>query len=282
MHPSRLRRLDQVFGRDHVYFITACTANRQRILSNPEIHRAFIQFASKSAEHGIYVGRYVLMTDHIHLFIATTTEVRSLSQWMKSLKNMLAKTLRQSGVAAPHWQKGFFDHVLRSEESYTEKWEYVARNPVRAGLAAKIEDWPHQGEIHQLDCRWLRRSISADAGASVAIPLRVTPAQVVQSPLDGRWERARSLQVSHHVLEARFLDPDPTDVPIPAGAAGPRADCRAPTPVPCSEARRCRATSTRTDHTGQSAPPSSQDNRTSPSPDHNRDNAMPAPCALLV
>jgi hypothetical protein len=53
---------------------------------------------------------------------------------MKSLKNSLSKTWRNLKVEPPHWQKGFFDHVLRSGESYTEKWHYIRDNPVRAGL----------------------------------------------------------------------------------------------------------------------------------------------------
>jgi len=36
----------------------------------------------------------------------------------------------------PHWQDGFFDHLLRSDESYGEKWNYVLQNPVRAGLVS--------------------------------------------------------------------------------------------------------------------------------------------------
>jgi len=76
-----------------------------------------------------------------------------LSEWMKSLKNSLSKTLRGMNVPAPHWQKGFFDHVMRSEESYSEKWLYVAENPVRKKLAACSEDWPYQGEIYPLEAR---------------------------------------------------------------------------------------------------------------------------------
>ena len=44
--------------------------------------------------------------------------------------------VRERGVTPPHWQKGFFDHVLRSQESAGEKWKYVRENPVRAGLVA--------------------------------------------------------------------------------------------------------------------------------------------------
>jgi putative transposase len=44
-------------------------------------------------------------------------------------------------------QEGFFDHLLRSYESYTQKWDYVRMNPVRAQLSKTPEDWPYQGEI---------------------------------------------------------------------------------------------------------------------------------------
>ena len=90
------------------------------------------------------------MPDHLHLFAAFAVEAISLSTWVKSLKNHLSKTLRQLDVPAPHWQKGFFDHVVRSEESYAGKWTYAAQNPIRAGLVKHMDEWPYQGEIHIL------------------------------------------------------------------------------------------------------------------------------------
>ena len=44
-------------------------------------------------------------------------------------------------------QEGFFDHLLRSSESYAQKWDYVRMNPVRAQLSKVPEGWPYQGEI---------------------------------------------------------------------------------------------------------------------------------------
>jgi hypothetical protein len=49
------------------------------------------------------------------------------------------------------WQPAFFDHILRSDESYGEKWNYVRENPVRAGLVKSSVDWPYQGEIVLID-----------------------------------------------------------------------------------------------------------------------------------
>ena len=93
------------------------------------------------------------MPDHLHTFVAIDDQQLSLSQWMKSLKNALSKTMRSNKISTPHWQKTFFDHLLRSAESYTEKWHYVRENPVRADLVLKWEAWPFQGEIFALEYR---------------------------------------------------------------------------------------------------------------------------------
>ncbi|HYY35423.1 MAG TPA: transposase [Candidatus Binatia bacterium] len=117
------------------------------------MHETFLHFAKEVPSHGAWVGAYVIMPDHLHLFVATDDEKIAISAWMKSLKNTISKTLRANGVAPPHWQKTFFDHVLPSSESYSEKWNYVRENPVRARLVANAEDWPYVGEIFALECR---------------------------------------------------------------------------------------------------------------------------------
>jgi putative transposase len=93
------------------------------------------------------------MPDHLHASVGIDDQRLTLSMGMKSLKNLLSKTLRLQGIPPPHWQKGFFDHILRSEESYGEKWSYVRENPTRAGLVRQWRDWPFIGEIFDLEFR---------------------------------------------------------------------------------------------------------------------------------
>src|SRR5437762_10962434 len=55
----------------------------------------------------------------------------------------------REGVATDwRWQEGCFDRLLRSDESLSEKWEYLRQNPVRAGLVKHLEDWPYQFEFN--------------------------------------------------------------------------------------------------------------------------------------
>ncbi len=132
------------------YFVTFNTHRRAPILSQEPVLLAFIQFFRQASEHGVTVGRYVIMPDHAHLFVVLPPGGLTLARWIQSLKNYLGKTLLRLGHEKPHWQEGFFDHVLRSDESYAQKWEYVRQNPVRAGLVTTPEEWPYQGEMEDI------------------------------------------------------------------------------------------------------------------------------------
>jgi putative transposase len=90
------------------------------------------------------------MPDHIHLFVMMPREGIRLPDWVKGLKTILGHQLLANGHDKPHWQEGFFDHLLRSRESYSQKWEYVRQNPVRKDLVKTAEEWPYQGEIVQI------------------------------------------------------------------------------------------------------------------------------------
>ena len=144
---KRLTRLSWVYSDAPVYFVTACTEKRRLLLATHPVHGVFFNFCQAAREHGVLVGPYVLMPDHLHLFVCIPPGAVGLSVWMKSLKNTLSKYWREAGIAAPHWQKGFFDHLIRCDESQAEKWSYIRENPVRAGLVTNADDWPFGGSI---------------------------------------------------------------------------------------------------------------------------------------
>ncbi len=93
------------------------------------------------------------MPDHVHFFCAPELDARPLSIFVGSCKQWTSKAITRNtalALASPIWQEEFFDHALRSSESYSEKWKYVRKNPVRADLVASADDWPWQGEIEEL------------------------------------------------------------------------------------------------------------------------------------
>ena len=117
-----------------IYFITCCTAIRNAWTRLPNWR----------------VGRYVIMPDHIHFFASPTDRNADLSRFVQAFPSLVTRRLRPLGFPYPLWQREFFDHLLRGDESYESKWHYVRHNPARHGLVNRAEDWPFRGEIHRL------------------------------------------------------------------------------------------------------------------------------------
>ena len=136
-------RLYQIYIDQPLYFVTCCTLYRRPLLANANIHETFRTYCLRAGEYNIGVDRYVLMPDHVHLFVRGDMEFE-FGVWIRGLKRAVSRERN-------FWQPGFFDHILRSDESYGEKWNYVRENPVRAGLVAAADEWPFQGEIVLVD-----------------------------------------------------------------------------------------------------------------------------------
>jgi putative transposase len=78
------------------------------------------------------------MPDYVHLFVCGGRNF-TLASWIGGLDRAISVALTSPRL----WQPGFFDHILRSDESCTEKWNYVRDNAVRAGLVETADDWPY-------------------------------------------------------------------------------------------------------------------------------------------
>lgn len=123
------------------YFITICARPRGRNqLCVPEvaelIHDSLV-FRQERVELWIHI--LLLMPDHLHAIMSFSREIgmkKSLADWKRY-------TCLKGKV---DWQRDFFDHRLRSDESYVEKAHYIRMNPVRAGLIDDPSAWPYVWE----------------------------------------------------------------------------------------------------------------------------------------
>lgn len=146
--PIRKNPAEGVFifrGQANIVFLTVCTQKRQIGLADPKVHQALV--TSWQQADAWLVGQYLIMPDHIHLFCSPKNEDYEIEQWIIFWKRQFR---RLSGENAPKFQSRGFHHRLRREESYTEKWDYVRANPVRAGLVKDSDDWPYQGSLNDL------------------------------------------------------------------------------------------------------------------------------------
>lgn len=117
MIKDRPHRLDLIYINQPLYFVTFATRDRKRIPSLDRAEAVLEQYARRAIEKSnVALGRYVIMPDHVHLFVRGGRDF-TLSLWIGGLKRAISVTLESSKL----WQPGFFDHILRSDESYREK-----------------------------------------------------------------------------------------------------------------------------------------------------------------
>ena len=147
-HPIHLAPVE-FHNRSIIIFVTVCTAARRKILAMDPAHEVVRE--SWLAANTWLVGRYIVLTDHVHFFCAPKgLDAPSLECWIKYWKSLVTRNLGDPAGAV--WQRHHWDRQLRSSESYGDKWEYVRSNQVRHGLIADADDWPYQGELNEL--RW--------------------------------------------------------------------------------------------------------------------------------
>ena len=131
------------------YFITICTANREKIFWNnigADIIRPQnipLSAIGKIAQQGIlqienhyanvFVDKYCVMPDHIHLILRIDAEydgrilsAPTVSTVVGSMKRWISK---QAGK--PIWQKSFYEHTIRNQTDYNEIWQYIENNPLK-------------------------------------------------------------------------------------------------------------------------------------------------------
>jgi putative transposase len=93
LFPRTPPRLDRVVPNNPVFFVTACMYRRRKVLACVRANDAFIRFGERAyVEHNIAVGRYVIMPDHIHLFVCGPDDF-DLGRWMGLLKQCLEKEI---------------------------------------------------------------------------------------------------------------------------------------------------------------------------------------------
>jgi putative transposase len=126
-----------------IYFVTICVKERKRVLANDAAFTAFKNAAAKLREWRVLAA--ILMPDHLHVVVAPSERDARLGNFSAALK----RWMREELDASWEWQSGCFDRLLRSDESLHEKWLYLQKNPVRAGLIKDWKDWPYRFEFNE-------------------------------------------------------------------------------------------------------------------------------------
>lgn len=155
---TRLKDFDYSSG--GAYFITICTANRASSLSQilrrgdpcgrPELHLTELgelcrqTFETIENTYGTTIDKYAIMPDHVHFIVflptardratarvAPTAAIGAIVGGYKSLvvHKWLAICKSNGVIMGKLWQRNYYDHVIRDENDYHAKWQYIDENP---------------------------------------------------------------------------------------------------------------------------------------------------------
>jgi REP element-mobilizing transposase RayT len=134
------RHLPHFVKRDRTLFVTFSTLDR-RVLS-PDARTIALECCVHDHERTYWLHTAIVMPDHVHMLF-TPFEEWGLPRIMKRVKGNSARLINKAaGQRGVVWQGESFDRVLRSDEDVTKKGEYIAANPVRAGLVTDPRDYP--------------------------------------------------------------------------------------------------------------------------------------------
>jgi putative transposase len=120
------------------YFITICCQQRGvNQLCQTETAAVLLKTARiYHDQRQWHLKLLLLMPDHLHALISMDGE-NLMSELIRNYKRITSK------LAKVRWQRNFFDHRLRHNESSAQKFDYISQNPVRAGLIDSADNWPY-------------------------------------------------------------------------------------------------------------------------------------------
>lgn len=146
----RLKEFD--YSQNGYYFVTVCTKSRQPLFWSDvgaDSIRPCLSEYGKIADtainaipqhySNIIIDEYVIMPDHIHLIIKILNDEndgRIISAPTRSIMTIIGQMKRwvSKNVGFSIWQKSYYEHIIRDENDYNEKAQYIINNPMKYQL----------------------------------------------------------------------------------------------------------------------------------------------------
>jgi putative transposase len=83
------------------------------------------------------------MPDHVHLLLTVGGDM-TIERAMQFIKGGYSYRLKKElGYLGEVWQRGYSEARVEDKDSFLRHREYIAQNPVKAGLVNSPEGFPH-------------------------------------------------------------------------------------------------------------------------------------------
>jgi putative transposase len=152
---KNIRLKDYDYAQEGYYFVTICTKDRQKLLSNivrgglhaaPDVELTVIgkeiiktiNFIENKNSNVIF-DKYTIMPNHVHLIMVLlnsqlgrdgTLPLHKIIGQLKSYTNKKYNDIKKTKNLIL-WQRNYYEHIIRNECEYLETWTYVDTNPAK-------------------------------------------------------------------------------------------------------------------------------------------------------
>jgi REP element-mobilizing transposase RayT len=97
------------------------------------------------------------MPDHVHVLLHALSEQSDFTKCAKHFKQMTGFHLRKEHHVRV-WQPGYYERILRDDEQSEAVIRYILENPIRAGIARELGEYPYAGsdeyDLEELRTAW--------------------------------------------------------------------------------------------------------------------------------
>jgi len=137
-------RIKRIYLEEGIFHILARGNNKQWVFKNESDFKYYLDILKQlKKEQPFLLYHYILMNNHVHLLIETNQKTE-LSKLMKRINLLYYNHYKRKYNYAGHFWQGRFKSILVSKDEYLLACGlYIERNPIRAGLVKKAEDYPY-------------------------------------------------------------------------------------------------------------------------------------------
>jgi REP element-mobilizing transposase RayT len=134
-----------VFGPGLLYHVIVRGNRREAVFLGHHDYETYLhRLAVYRARYTVTLHAYCLMPNHVHLVLGTAAA--PLDRFMQSLQQSYTQRFNRRYAQVGHLFQGRYKALLCETDEYLVTLvRYVHQNPVRAGLAARAEDYPYSG-----------------------------------------------------------------------------------------------------------------------------------------
>jgi REP element-mobilizing transposase RayT len=140
-----MARPGRVFGPGLLYHVIVRGNHREAVFLGQDDYETYLhRLAVYRARYTVTLHGYCLMPNHVHLVLGTGAA--PLDRFMQCLQQSYTQRFNRRHAQVGHLFQGRYKALLCETDEYLVTLvRYVHQNPVRAGLAARADDYPYSG-----------------------------------------------------------------------------------------------------------------------------------------